>query len=141
MPNPMQVVIDTNVFIAGLRSKFGASHEILRLLPNQKWESNISIPLLLEYEEVAHRERLALNLDAKEIEKSLKAISAYSNHRVTHFKWPVTKDRDDEMVIEVAISARCEYIITFNTRDFARAREFGIRVVTPGEFLDRVKDT
>jgi predicted nucleic acid-binding protein len=40
------------------------------------------------------------------------------------------------MVLEVAVSAEAECIVTHNIRDFAGVEEqFGIRVVRPGAFL------
>ena len=39
------------------------------------------------------------------------------------------------MLLELAVTAGCEYIVTFNTTDFAGVRRFGIEAVTPREFL------
>jgi predicted nucleic acid-binding protein len=39
------------------------------------------------------------------------------------------------MVLELAVEAECEYIVTHNQRDFAGAGRFGVRIVTPKEFL------
>jgi len=46
------IVIDTNVIIAAMRSKRGASNLLLRLLGTGDWKAHISIPLILKYEEV-----------------------------------------------------------------------------------------
>jgi hypothetical protein len=44
------------------------------------------------------------------------------------------RDCDDERILELA--ANCQgIIVTFNTRDFAGAAEYGIRVLRPLEFL------
>jgi predicted nucleic acid-binding protein len=39
------------------------------------------------------------------------------------------------MVLELAVEAESEYIVTYNQRDFAGADRFGVRIVTPSEFL------
>ena len=39
------------------------------------------------------------------------------------------------MVLELAIAAGCEFIVTFNRKEFAGVDIFGIAVVTPKEFL------
>lgn len=39
------------------------------------------------------------------------------------------------MVLELAVEARCEIIVTHNLRDFVGAEQFGIQVRTPGAFL------
>jgi predicted nucleic acid-binding protein len=43
------------------------------------------------------------------------------------------------MVLELAIESRSDFIVTFNQRDFGAAEQFGIRVVTPREFLEILK--
>lgn len=53
-----------------------------------------------------------------------------------HFRLrPELSDPDDEFVLELAVVARCDFIVTHNLRDLRAAQRFGIRVVTPGEFL------
>lgn len=39
---PYQIVIDTNIFIAGLRSRRGAAYKLLTMLQDQRWQINIS---------------------------------------------------------------------------------------------------
>lgn len=52
------------------------------------------------------------------------------------FLWrPFLKDPKDDMVLELAVEAQCEYIVTFNQKDFVGSDQFGIAVVTPQEFL------
>ena len=55
-----RIAIDTNVIISAMRSKQGASNKFLRLLGTGKFESVISVPLILEYEEVCKRMMPAL---------------------------------------------------------------------------------
>jgi hypothetical protein len=57
--------------------------------------------------------------------------------RRIHFLWrPFLPDPADDMVLELAVAARATHIITFNLWDFAEAeRVFGIKPVTPGDFL------
>jgi len=53
-----QIIIDTNVLVAALRSKQGASYRLLELLRNgdNRWQINVSTALILEYEAVLKRE-------------------------------------------------------------------------------------
>ncbi|MCI0554700.1 MAG: PIN domain-containing protein [Anaerolineae bacterium] len=46
--NPYQIVIDTNVMVAGLRSKRGASYKLLAMLKDERWQVNVSITLIFE---------------------------------------------------------------------------------------------
>ena len=59
---PLQLVIDTNVLVAGLRSKRGAAFRLLSVLNDARWQINLSVALVLEYEEVLKRESAALQL-------------------------------------------------------------------------------
>ena len=45
------------------------------------------------------------------------------------------KDQKDDLVIEVAVESQSEYIITFNTSDFSGCDKFGVKIVTPYEFM------
>jgi hypothetical protein len=44
------------------------------------------------------------------------------------------------MVLEVAVEAQCRHIVTFNTRDFAGTEQFGVRPITPREFLTLLQE-
>jgi len=50
-----KIVMDTNVLVSGLRSKKGASYKLLTMVDSGKYELQISVPLLLEYEEAVKR--------------------------------------------------------------------------------------
>lgn len=39
------------------------------------------------------------------------------------------------MVLEVAVAAQSDYIVTFNKRDFQGSEQFGISLLTPQELL------
>jgi len=39
------------------------------------------------------------------------------------------------MVLELAVKAGCQSIITYNTRDFAGVEQFGLNLLEPSEFL------
>jgi predicted nucleic acid-binding protein len=42
------------------------------------------------------------------------------------------------MVLELAVSAQVDAIITYNRRDFVGVEQFGITVLTPKEFLKQL---
>jgi predicted nucleic acid-binding protein len=50
------------------------------------------------------------------------------------------QDPDDEMLLELAVKARCRDIVTYNTRHFRGAERFGIAVVTPKVFLSVLEE-
>jgi hypothetical protein len=42
------------------------------------------------------------------------------------------------MVLELAVSASCDIIVTYNKSDFQGVEQFGIRVLTAKEFLQEI---
>jgi len=137
---PFQIVLDTNVLYAGLRSKRGASYKLLKHLNSEKFEINLSVPLVLEYEEVLIRKQSTLNFTEKEIGQILDYLCRIANLHEVHFLWrPILNDPKDDMILDLAVRANCRYIVTYNTRDFSGVNQFGIQVVTAQEFLKAIE--
>ena len=61
-------MIDTNVLVAALRSQHGASLRLLMLVGTGQFEINLSVPLVLEYEEVAKRQADEIGLGLQAID-------------------------------------------------------------------------
>ena len=134
---PLQIVIDTNVLIAALRSRRGASFRLLSLLGlDSRFEINVSIPLVLEYEDVAKRPSLATGLSTEDIDAIIDYMCLIANKRQIFFLWrPFLPDPKDDMVLELAVEAECQYIVSHNKRDFQNVNKFGLEVLNPREFL------
>jgi putative PIN family toxin of toxin-antitoxin system len=134
--NPYQVVLDTNVLVAALRSRRGASHKLLMLLGQGLYEPHLSVPLVLEYEDVLRRLDDRLNLSDEDIAAVLDYLCAVGHHQPIFYLWrPFLKDPKDDMVLELAVAAQCPIIITFNARDFRGSDQFGVQTLRPQEFL------
>lgn len=133
---PIQIVLDTNVLYAGLRSRRGASFKLLKQLNSRRFEINLSVPLVLEYEEVLFRKKTTLNFTSEEIGQLLDYLCHIANLHEVHFLWrPILNDPKDDMLLDLAVRAHCQYIVTYNTRDFTGVTQFGIQAVTAQEFL------
>jgi len=139
MKKRYQVVIDTNVLISALRSRQGASFRVLSLVGGRAFDVNLSVPLVLEYEQVARALRWTGKPPWRYISDILDYLCAVGKQRRIHFLWrPREKDPKDDMVLEVAVAGDCDFIITYNKRDFAEAESFGLELLTPAEFLKRI---
>lgn len=133
---PYQIVLDTNVLLAGLRSNRGASYKLLTLLNNQRWQLNVSTALIFEYEEVLKKERTQLGLSLDDINTIVSTICAIANCRTIFYLWrPTALDPDDDFLIDLAVECQADFIITYNKRDLRIAETFGIQLVTAKEFL------
>jgi putative PIN family toxin of toxin-antitoxin system len=131
-----QIVIDTNVFVSALRSRRGASYWLFMLLDRGDFEINISVPLIVEYEEAAKRVAREVGLTYGDIDDILDYICSVGRRREIHFLWrPFLKDPQDDHVLELAVEAGCDFVVTHNVRDFSGSEQFGIRVVTLKAFL------
>ena len=134
------VVLDTNVLVAAPKSRNGASFQLLGLLgPDAPFQLSLSVPLVLEYEMALRR---TLGSEDKRIEPVLDYLCQVADLREIYFLWrPFLRDPGDEMVLEVAVGAQSSRIVTHNVRDFEGVEaKFGIRIVTPGEFLMEVRE-
>lgn len=133
---PLQIVLDTNVLYAALRSPYGASYQVLRLLGDSRFTINLSVPLVLEYEDVAKRNAAELDLTGDDIDVLLDYFCSIADLCEVYYTWrPSLRDPHDEMVLELAVTAGCDAIVTFNKKDFAGSERFGIRLLTPVELL------
>jgi len=131
-----QIVIDTNVLVAALRSRRGASHRLLMLLGQGKFEINVSVPLILEYEDAGKRIASEAGLTYGDVDDILNYICSVGRKRLIHFLWrPFLKDPQDDHVLELAVESESEFIVTYNVRDFSGSEQFGVHIVTPKQFL------
>jgi len=134
-----QVVMDSNVFVCALRSRRGPAFAMLSLVGTGKFDVNLSVPLVLEYEQVAKRSRWQNKPSWAYVSDMLDYLCAVGRKHRIHFLWrPRERDPKDDMVLEVAVAGQCDCIVTYNKRDFAEAKSFGLELHTPKEFLVRI---
>lgn len=128
-----RVVIDTNVFVS---SFFGGTPRRI-IAP---WKSGtvtlcLSRPILREYVEVLRR--LGLE-DQRELGELLHLL-ARGVHTVFTVKTPklhvVQADPEDDKFIECAVALTAEFVISGDRELTAIKEYFGIRIVTPAQFL------
>jgi putative PIN family toxin of toxin-antitoxin system len=130
-----RIVIDTNVLIAALRSDAGSSNRLFLLIGQGYFDFCLSNSLALEYEEVSQRLDVEISWTRDDVGDLLDFLYGAALRANIHFKWPVLPDPDDNMILELAVAAQCQYIVTFNRSDFAGVEQFGIQICTPFEFL------
>jgi putative PIN family toxin of toxin-antitoxin system len=134
-----QIVVDTNVLIASLRSRRGASFRLLSLLAGETFKLNVSVPLVLEYEDAAKKLVGEIHLTENDIDDILDYICTKATHRKIYYLWrPFLKDPKDDMVLELAVASRCDFLVTYNKDDFKGIERFGLQAVTAREFLQKI---
>lgn len=133
-------MFDTSVLVAAIRSRRGASFELVSRIGTGEFVSAVSVSLVLEYESVLLRHTASSFLDEEDISVLLEYICEVSLHQEVFFLWrPFLRDPGDDLVLELAVAGGCDVIVTHNVRDFVGAESVGVRVLTPGEFLQEIR--
>jgi len=141
MDTPLfKIVIDTNVIISALRSAKGASFKLLSCVDKNLFEFSLSVPLFIEYEVTAKRNKEQLKLEESVIDDILDYLAEIGDRRDIYFLWrPFLKDPKDDLVLEIAVESKSDFIISYNKKDFKNVGKFGLKVLTPQEFLKLIK--
>jgi len=83
----LQIVIDTNILVTAQRSKRGASAKLISLVGTDRFDIHVSVPLVLEYEEVLLRYRAELGLTQDDVADLVDALCALGKHHKIYFLW------------------------------------------------------
>lgn len=83
----MRVVLDTSVLVAAARSRHGASHALLELLPENRFEPVVSVPVFVEYRAVLLRPENLLGRTPAQAEGFLDYLLSVSHLQEIFFLW------------------------------------------------------
>lgn len=133
----MRIVLDTSVLVAAVRSRQGASFQLVASLPNEVFQPALSVALYTEWQAVLTRpEHLPPGTSSEDALGLLRYLASIAHLQNVHFLWrPFLRDPDDDMVLECAVASRSPFIVTHNVRDFRRTESLGVRALTPRDFL------
>ncbi len=129
----MNVVVDTNVLVAGLLSPFGACGEIVRMLSSGELTISFDARIISEYEEVLRREKFGF-----EEEKIVAFLDYMISQGCAVAPSPLFEslsDPDDEPFLEVALASQSLGIVTGNQKHFPHERCRGVKIFSPTVFL------
>ncbi len=137
-------VLDTNVLVAGLFSRRGASFWLLERIVDGRLPIAISVALALEYEDVLLRPAMLAQgwASGEQVSAVLDAILAQAVlvQPIRVRRRPALPDPGDDLVLECALEANANAIITMNVRDFAGASEgYGLRILKPGDLVAELR--
>jgi len=140
----IKVVIDTNILVAGLIGGKGPSREILRLCFKGDLKPAIGNALYLEYQDLLHRKTIQAlcRQTTVSLEEFLDDFARICTPVDTWFLWrPNLPDEADNHIIELAIAANVDYIVTNNLKDFVQPElpHIGYEVISPPQLLRRTK--
>ena len=133
------IIIDTNVLLAALYSRRGASFKLISLVGQGYFNIVLSVPLFIEYKSIIERNRSKIKLSEERINDILNYLCLVSQQYEIYYLWrPILKDPKDDMVLELAVTAQCQYIVTYNIKDFRGVEQFGIEAISAKDFLKKI---
>ena len=104
-----------------------------------RFDIHLSVPLVLEYEEVLLRELPHLQVARTMVEDVLDFHCTVATRHQIFFLWrPYLPAPSDDMLLELAVAAQCDFIVTCNVRDFVSVERFALQAVEPGTFLRHI---
>ncbi|WP_297481529.1 putative toxin-antitoxin system toxin component, PIN family [Ferrovum sp.] len=133
------VVIDTNVFVAGLRSRGGPSREVLRRALTGNLQALFGNALWLEYQDLLGRPVWGETTTPVERIQVLAALAKQGRWVTVYYGWrPNLPDEADNHLIELALAGSALAMITHNVRDLrgGELRLGNLRVLTPAQCLE-----
>lgn len=130
----MKVVFDTNV-VASASFWRGAPFDCLAAWAQGRCEAVVSPPMLAEYLETI--EELRLDYPDRKYVAWAEVLTESAE-----LVFPVerasgaTSDPDDEMILECALAAEADFIVSGDKKHLLALRQFrGIPILSPAEFL------
>ncbi len=137
----MRIVIETNVVVSALRSRTGAAFTLVSMIPSYRFITALSNPLYHEYLDVVFRPDVRPpNAADSDLLNFIDHILDHSETQRISYLWrPFLRDPNDDMLLELAVAAQAEFIVTYNVKDFVNIELFGIEAILPGDFLNVLK--
>jgi putative PIN family toxin of toxin-antitoxin system len=129
----LNIVLDTNVLVAGLLSPFGPCGEIVRMVSSGELTLCLDARIISEYREVLKRPKFRFAEDKVEALLDFVGLSGR-----TVASSPLRKplpDPADEPFLEVAIAGGAECLVTGNRVHFPARLRQRVKVFSPREFL------
>src|SRR5947207_5616901 len=133
----MRVVLDTNVLVAGLLSPVGPPGWIVEAMLAGELEPVFDMAIRHEYEDVLRRPEF--KFPAQHIDELLGALDQFAFHVVASGPWPIELPDPDNEPFLAAAAATGAVLVTGNIRHFPVASRRGVTVLTPRQFVERMK--
>ena len=136
----IKIFIDSSVFIAALLSETGGSAKVLNLCEVRILEGFISRKVIEEVERNIGRKFPDLKPYFDRVLKNGKLIvSNIKSKNSVKIAEKLISDKNDAPILAAAKSAKVDVLLTLDIRHFIRdpnvSKKSGLKIMTPGEFL------
>ena len=133
----LKVVYDTNVIVSAALKEESLPALLLSLGLEGKVRFFVSLALMQEYQKVFERPRFKLG--HKEIMELMEKINKKAIMVNPTKELDILKaDESDNRILECALKAKVDFIITGNKKHFPFEEFKGSKIVTPREFIGKI---
>jgi putative PIN family toxin of toxin-antitoxin system len=110
----LAVVVDTNIWISALINTHGAPARLIDAILSGRVRLVVSAPLLAEVHDVVHRNRIRrrISLDDAELSSFLSKMREHATIVPVTGTLRLCRDTKDDMVVETAIAAGADYVVS-----------------------------
>jgi putative PIN family toxin of toxin-antitoxin system len=133
----MNIVLDTNVLVAGLLSPFGACGEIVLMVASGELTLSFDARILAEYDDVLRRPKF--NLEGEKLTTLLDYVSQRGQTVAASPLAYSLPDPDDEIFLKTTLASQAACLVTGNQNHFPAELCHGIMIYSPREFLNFYK--
>ncbi len=131
----MKVVLDTNVIIDGIKDEHSYEKQIIDAVRNGEIEAYANHQTVQENKLIMRR-----LIDNPEYESEINDLMAQINHVVNRHQINIVRDPEDNKILESAVEAGAEYLITRDNDLLSLEKYQNAEIVNPSQFWVRYKD-
>ncbi|MFA5050340.1 MAG: putative toxin-antitoxin system toxin component, PIN family [Candidatus Micrarchaeia archaeon] len=133
----LKVTLDTNILVSGTFWE-GEAFKIIQLIEQKKIECYLSKAILEEYNKVLHSEEILEKVSEHHLKIKSAIIKVIEICSIVDPKTRIVvvdEDPDDNKILECAVEAKVNYIVSYDEH-LLKLKEFeGIKIVLPKELL------
>lgn len=131
----MKIVLDTNVLINGFKDEYSYEKKIIDAVIAGEIEAYANRQTLRENRLIARQ-----LIDNDDYQHDLNDLFGQINWVVNRRQIRVVRDEEDNKILESAVEAEAEYLVT-SDNDLLSLEEYGgVKIVTPSAFWAQYKD-
>lgn len=131
----MKIVLDTNVLINGFKDEYSYEKKIIDAVIAGEIEAYANKQTLRENKLLA-----SMKIDSDDYQRQLNNFFSQLNYVINRRQIRVVSDPEDNKILESAVQARADYLITSDNA-LLEIGEYGkVKIVTPAQFWANYKD-
>jgi putative PIN family toxin of toxin-antitoxin system len=137
----MLIILDTNVLISALLKEDGISNKAIRLILARQVRLAMDERIWDEYEKVTLRPALQIRPETRTARLlALRSIGKFFSAQPLDIPAHEVPDAKDMPFAEVAVASHAQFLVTGNKKHFGFMERFGIPVLSPAEFIEKLPD-